>query len=763
MMFGGGFSGGGSWMARGGGGSYGRGMAGRLGLDQEEEDGQLYDHAVVKRLSKYLVPYWPRLLLTLAAIVIYTGTVVAIPWLIGRTVKYMLTGDPNELSVAGLNFATLDIFGLSVSGLNLVIPIFLGLALLQFGSQYTNQRTMAFVGQRVLYTLRVQLFRHLQRLSMSFYNKNEVGRVMSRVQNDVQQLQEFLSIVMVTFADILSLSAIIVVMVTMDAQLALTTLTIIPLLFVMMAVWQRFARRAFMRARRAISAVNAGLQENISGVRVVQSMNREGANIRSFGAANTENLGANLEAGRMQAVLFPAVEFLSAFGLALVVFVGGSLVLDNAIEVELLIIFALYIQRFFEPVLNLTMQYGSLQRAMASGTRIFELMDVEPDVVDSPDSTTVETVSGDVRFEGVEYHYVEDEPVLQGVDLHVPAGSTVALVGPTGAGKTTIVSLLMRFYDVTEGRVLLDGVDIRDITLDSLSKQMSIVPQEPYLFSGTIADNIRYNRTEATDEDVVRAATAVGAHDFIMKMEKGYDTPLQERGGNLSVGQRQLISFARALVANPRVLLLDEATANIDTYTEMLIQRALDELLRGRTAIVIAHRLSTIRNADRIVVLDQGRVVEEGRHADLLELGGLYHRLHSYSTDGSEPEPAAASTNGAAAPQTPAGTWNMKLESPRGTREGTLELVVDGSSLSGTWSGERGTQQFAGGTVEGPSLSWEIQMSGPMGQMSLRFSGLLADGVISGEVEFGSFGKGKFEATRAEAVPEADSAIIPPA
>ncbi len=734
MMFGGG---GGSWMARGGSGSYGRGMAGRLGLDQEEEDGQLYDHAVVSRLFKYLLPHWPRLLLTLAAVIVYTGTVIAIPWMVALIIDdYVRAGD--------------------LSGLNIVVPIFVGLALLQFGSQYVHLRTMAFVGQRVLYTLRVGLFGHLQGLSMSFYNRNEVGRVMSRVQNDVQQLQEFLSIVIITAADILSLGGIIGVMLYMNTQLAVTTLLIIPLLFVMMAIWQRFARRAFMRARRAISAVNAGLQENISGVRVVQSMNREGANIRSFDAANTENLGANLEAGRMQAVLFPAVEFMSAFGLALVVFVGGSLVLDDALQVGVLVAFALYIQRFFEPVLNLTMQYGSLQRAMASGSRIFELMDVEPEVVDRPGSASVETVTGDVRFEGVEYHYVKDEPVLQGVDLHVPAGKTVALVGPTGAGKTTIVSLLMRFYDVTEGRVLIDGVDIRDITLDSLSKQISIVPQEPYLFSGTIRDNIRYNRTEATDEDVVRAATAVGAHDFITKMENGYDTPLQERGGNLSVGQRQLISFARALVADPRVLLLDEATANIDTYTEMLIQRALDELLRGRTAIVIAHRLSTIRNADRIVVLDQGQVVEEGRHADLLERGGLYHRLHSYSTEGAEPEPGAesaglgtASVGVETVPESPSGVWNVKLESPRGTREATLELDVDGSSLSGTWTGERGTQQFSGGTVEGPHLSWELQMSGPMGQMSLRFSGLLADGVISGEVEFGSFGKGTFEATRA--------------
>ena len=728
----GGFGGsGGGWMMRGG-GSSSRGMGGRLGLDQDVEEGQLYDHVVVARLFKYLTPHWPRLLLTVAAIMVYTGTVVALPWMVARIIDdYVRAGN--------------------IDGLNVVVPILVGLALLQYGSQYVHLRTMAFVGQRVLYTLRVEMFRHLQRLSMSFYNKNEVGRVMSRVQNDVQQLQEFLSIVIVTLADILSLGGIITAMVLMNAQLALITLSIIPLLFVMMAIWQRFARRAFMRARQAISAVNAGLQENISGVRVVQSMNREGANIRSFGAANAENLGANLEAGRLQAVLFPAVESLSALGLALVVFFGGSLALDGAIEVGLLVAFALYIQRFFEPVLNLTMQYGSLQRAMASGARIFEIMDIEPEVVDKPDSRHVETVSGDVRFEGVGFHYEKDEPVLDNIDLHVPAGQTVALVGPTGAGKTTIVSLLMRFYDVTAGRITLDGADIRDISLDSLSKQMSIVPQEPYLFSGTIRENIRYNRTSASNEDVIRAAAAVGAHDFIVRMENGYDTPLQERGSNLSVGQRQLISFARALVADPRILLLDEATANIDTHTEMLIQRALGEMLSGRTAIVIAHRLSTIRNADRIVVLDHGRIVEEGMHADLIARKGLYARLHSYSADGGgeQPSAASASTNGASAPSRIAGSWRMTLESPRGTREGALDLSVDGSSLSGTWTGERGAQQFSGGTVEGTNLAWQVQMSGPMGQMALDFSGTLADGIITGEVQFGSFGKGKFQATRA--------------
>ena len=616
-MMHGGFRGGG-WMARGGRGAYGRGMAGQAGLEQDDEGGQIYDHTVVTRLSRYLLPYWPRLLITLAAVMVYTGAIVALPWTIALIIdRYVRAGD--------------------LSGLNVIVPIFVGIAFLQYVSQYVYLMAMALVGQKVLYKLRVGLFRHLQGLSMNFYNKNEVGRVMSVVQNDVQQLQEFLSIVIVTFADVLSLGGIIAAMVIMDAQLALITLLVIPVLVVMMAIWQRSARRAFMRARQAISAVNAGLQENISGVRAVQSMNREDANIRSFGVANSENLGANLEAGKMQAALFPAVEILSALALALVIFFGGSRVLDNAIEVGVLIAFALYIQRFFEPVMNLTMQYGSLQRAMASGSRIFELMDVEPEVVDGPGSSTTVAATGDVRFEGVDFQYLEGDPILRDISFHVPAGHKVALVGPTGAGKTTLLSLLMRFYDVTKGRVLLDGVDVRDITLDSLSRQISIVPQEPYLFSGTIRENIRYNRVEATDEEVVRAAKAVGAHDFIENLEKGYDNPLQERGGNLSVGQRQLISFARALVADSRVLLLDEATANVDTYTEMLIQKALDELLRGRTAIIIAHRLSTIRNADQIVVLDQGRVREMGRHHDLLAKGGLYAQLHSFSSESAEP------------------------------------------------------------------------------------------------------------------------------
>ncbi len=595
------------------------GRFGRMDLD-DGGGGAPYDHKVVVRLMAYFKPYKWHVAATVVAMLAYSATVVALPWTVKWTIDSFIR--PGDLS-----------------GLNVAVAAFVSVALFQYLSGYLHQRLMALVSQRVLYTLRVRLFNHLQRLSLSFFDRSEVGILMSRVQNDVQQLQAFTEVFLTSFANVLSLVGIVAAMIVMDASLGLMTLSVAPVLFVVLVLWQRAARGTFMRVRGAIAVVNSGLQENISGVRAVQSMSREQANIRRFGRANYDNLEANLRAGRLTAALLPSVEMMTAAGLAMVVFFGGRQVLSGELEVGVLVAFALYILRFFDPVRQLTMEYSQLQRAMAAGAHIFQLLDEEPEIVDRRGAASLSRVRGEVRYEGVWFEYEPGAPVIRGVDLRIRPGETVALVGPTGAGKTTMASLLMRHYDVTSGRITIDGKDLREVSLNSLARQMSMVPQEPVLFSGAIADNIRFNRTDLSDRQVAEAARAAGADEFISKLQQGYDTPLNERGGNLSVGQRQLISFARALAADPRILILDEATANIDTYTESLIQQALGELLRDRTSIVIAHRLSTIRNADLIVVMDQGAIAEMGGHDDLMARGGLYARLHSLASGGGEPAP----------------------------------------------------------------------------------------------------------------------------
>ena len=585
----------------------------QLGPTQDEEVfGEAFNGQIVSRFIKYVSAYKALLWVAIAAVLVFTVTSIAIPLIVKNVYDDALkTGEADR------------------SKLTTMVIIFLVAVGFNFVANYLQELIVGRVAERILVDMRRAMYEHLQRISLSFMDKTEIGKLMSRLQGDVAALQEFLQTAVFAIGDLVLLLGIVGAMLWLDWRLGLLTLAVLPALFIVRIIWLPFARKSFLRARVTSSIVSGALAENINGIRAVQGMSREYVNYDLFDIRATDNLNAANRASKFGVMMLPFVDSLSGAARAIIVVVGGFFVLNGEVEVGVMVAFVLFVQRFFDPILALTMHYNVLQRAMASGERIFEVIDVPVDIADKPNALDPEEIDGSIKFEDVTFGYLPDQPILKNINFEVKPGETVALVGPTGSGKTSTTALVHRFYDIWEGSVKVGGHDVRDVTQASLGRHVSMVLQEPFLFSGTIFENIIYSKEDATREDVVAAAQAVGAHEFIMKLPEGYETPLEQRGGNLSLGQRQLISFARAIVADAKILVLDEATASIDSYTEMLIQQALERLMEGRTGMVIAHRLATIRGADRIIVLQDGEIIEMGNHDELMALGGLYSRLYS--------------------------------------------------------------------------------------------------------------------------------------
>ena len=585
----------------------------RLGPTVDEEIfGDAFNGQMVRRFIKYVAVYKALLWVAIAAVLVFTVSSIAIPLIVKSVFDDAFNAGTPDRS----KLATMVIIFLVAIGFNFV-------------SNYLQELIVGRVAERILIDMRRAMYSHIQRLSLSFMDKTEIGKLMSRLQGDVAALQEFLQTAVFAIGDLVLLVGIIGAMVWLDWRLGLMTLAVLPTLFIVRIIWLPYARRSFLRARVTSSIVSGALAENINGIRAVQGLSREHVNYDLFDIRASDNLNAANRASKFGVMMLPIVDTLTGAAMAIIVIVGGFFVLGGTIEVGVMVAFVLFVQRFFDPIRALTMHYNVLQRAMASGERIFEVIDVPVDIADKPNALDPEEIDGSIKFENVTFGYLPGQPILKNINFEVKPGETVALVGPTGSGKTSTTALVHRFYDIWEGSVKVGGHDVRDVTQDSLGRHVSMVLQEPFLFSGTIFENIIYAKETATREDVVTAAQAVGAHEFIMKFPEGYETLLEQRGGNLSLGQRQLISFARAIVADANILVLDEATASVDSYTEMLIQQALERLMEGRTGMVIAHRLATIRGADRIIVLQDGEIIEMGNHDELMALGGLYSRLYS--------------------------------------------------------------------------------------------------------------------------------------
>jgi ATP-binding cassette subfamily B protein len=595
---------------------------GRLDTDDINLKDVKFKH--LSRIKEFILPFWWQLLLAMGLVSAAAALSLQGPIIIGKTVDLVSSVKANMPQLYRFVF------------------LYFGLQLLMAVLRYAQTYVMSWTGQQILYSMRRKLFVHLQDLGLDFYDKLQAGRVMSRVVNDVEAINQLISGgTLGLLSDFVTIFGIVYIMLKMNSRLAFVTFVTIPLLFFTVWFLQGRMTKAFHRMRRRLADITANLQESISGMKITQAFSREDVNADRFSDTNQQNFQAQMDAARLQAIFFPLVDVIGTVGVALVYYFAGMRMSlgDSAVTIGTVIVFVNYVNRFFWPIRNLTEVWNWVLQAAVSSERVFEVLDTQPNVEDKPGAEVLGKIEGHVEFKDVTFGYDPNLPVLHSVSIEAKPDETIALVGPTGAGKSSVINLLCRFYDIQSGQILVDGRDIRDVTVESLRRNLGIVLQDTVVFSGTIRDNVRYGRLDATDEEVEEAAKIVGAHEFIMRQPEGYDTQVRERGSRLSVGQRQMLAFARALLANPRILILDEATSSVDAYTELQIQRALEKLLKGRTSIVIAHRLSTIRNADRIYVIDLGVVKEIGSHEELIAQGGLYKSLYEKQFAG-EPEEA---------------------------------------------------------------------------------------------------------------------------
>ena len=563
------------------------------------------------RLARLAYPYRRRALLSVVAMVVVTLSTLAVPYLLKVAIDGGITaGDMDVLTWVIVAFVV-------VSGINL-------------GASYLQTYLTSWVGEHIIYDLRRDLFAHLQKLSLDFFSRQKTGWIVSRLTNDIDALDQLVTDGVTSLVtNSLTFVGAVVFLFILDWRLALATLSIMPFLLVATLLFRSRSARAYALVRNRIGDVSAHLQESISGIRVLQAFRREQADYDQLARANAAYRDVNYRTVVQSGLYFPFVEFMSATAVVIVLWYGGSLVTGQALEIGVLVAFIGYLSSFFDPLQQLSQLYNTFQASMAAVQKIYTVLDTDPDLQDAPDAVPLPDVRGEVALRDVTFGYDPDKPVLHDVDFTIAAGSTVALVGATGAGKSTAIKLLARFYDPTEGAVLIDGHDLRGVTMASLREQLAVVPQEAFLFSGSILDNIRFARPDADEEEVKRVARIVGVHDFVAALPDGYATEVQEGGAGLSTGQRQLISFARALLADPRVLILDEATSSVDAESERRIERAMEVLFSGRTSVIVAHRLSTVRYADEILVIDAGRVVERGTHDRLVAAGGRYARLYA--------------------------------------------------------------------------------------------------------------------------------------